>query len=136
MADVLSIALSGLTAQQRRVGVAANNIANAGVSGRVPTPDNPASTVYRPQAVSMTAILAGQEGGGVGAEVVERADPFTLVYDPADLNANAQGLVALPNVDFAAEIVDTLIARTAFKANAAVIRADRQMRDDLLDVLA
>ena len=45
-------------------------------------------------------------------------------------------MVASPNVDLANEIIQLLIARTSYAANARVIRADAQMSAALLNVTA
>jgi flagellar hook protein FlgE len=45
-------------------------------------------------------------------------------------------MVAGPNVDLANELVQLLVARYTFAANAQVIRADAQMSASLLNITA
>ncbi len=136
MADAISIALSGLTAQSIRLAASASNIANVSTSGVLPTKQSPASTVYRPLSVSYTALTTGAgQAGGVRADVTEDPDGYSAVYDPSNVHANNEGLVAAPNVDLARETVNILVAKTLFKANLSVIKAEREMLGELLDTL-
>jgi flagellar basal-body rod protein FlgC len=132
MSDVLSIALSGLVAQQTRVSVAASNIANVTTTGRVPTPADSATTVYRPQDVSLTALL----GGGVQAGVAESQNGLSLSYDPSSIYANNEGYIATPNVDLTRELVNVLESKTLFRANISVIKTQEKMNEDLLNIIA
>jgi hypothetical protein len=50
--------------------------------------------------------------------------------------AGDNGMVAGPNVDLANELVQLLVARYTFAANAQVIRADAQMSASLLNITA
>lgn len=132
MTDALSIALSGLNAQKQRVAAVASNIANATTVGRVPTTEDPATTVYKPVSVSLTALQAG----GVAAQVTESPEGHSVIYDPSSFYANAEGLVAAPNVDLAEQLVDLLVSKSLFKANAAVIKTQDELNDSLLDIIS
>ncbi len=135
MVDAISIAISGLQAQSQRLAASANNIANVSTTGRVPTQDNPSSTVYRPLQVSYQALTAGGEPGGVAAQVSEVNDPYTVIYDPSNSYANSEGLIAAPNVDLVEEAVNVLISKTLYKANISVIKTQEEMFDEALDIL-
>ncbi|HEX2752209.1 MAG TPA: flagellar basal body rod C-terminal domain-containing protein [Alphaproteobacteria bacterium] len=134
MTDVLSIALSGLNAQKQRLDATASNVANATTTGKVPGTDSsaPASTVYKPLNVSLTAL----EGGGVAATTTADENGYSIVYDPSSPFANSDGEVAAPNVDFIKEMVSLLETKAAFKANLAVIRTQDDMTGELLDTIA
>ncbi len=129
MTDALSIALSGLMAQDQRLSATASNIANATTTGAVPTPQSPATTVYKPLNVSYTSLA----DGGVIANVTPDQNGYSTVYDPSNAYANSQGLVAAPNVDLSQEIVNLIETKTLFKANVAVIKTQDKMLGDLLD---
>ena len=43
---------------------------------------------------------------------------YSAGYDPSAPLANAQGLVAVPNVDLATAVVDQIMALQSYKANA------------------
>ena len=135
MSNVLSIALSGLNAQNTRLAASANNIANASTVGAVPTASG-TSTVYRPLSVSYTALTAGTNtGGGVSAHVTEDADGYTVIFDPSSPFADSEGLIAAPNVDLAREAVNILESKLLFKANLSVIKIQKEMMGELLDTL-
>lgn len=136
MLDAVSIALSGLNAQQKRLAATASNIANVSTSGAIPAghPSAPASTaglspVYQPLSVHMTSLA----GGGVRADMSADPKGYSLMYDPSHPAANSEGLIAAPNVDLTREIVGTLEIKAAYKANLAVIKAQDEMLGALLD---
>lgn len=110
MTDALSIALSGLMAQNQTLSATASNIANVTTTGALPTPQSPASTVYKPLNVNYTTLT----DGGVIANVTPNA---------------------APNVDLAQQIVNLIETKTAYKANVDVIKAQDEMMGDLLNTI-
>lgn len=136
MVDAVSIAVSGLRAQGTRLAVSANNIANISTSGRLPTGQNPVSTVYRPLSVSFTALTAGQQPAGLEARVVEEADGYSAAFDPTSVYANEEGLIAVPNVDLVEETANILLAKNAYQAIAKTIQVEKDLTKELLDAIA
>jgi len=129
MISSYSIALSGLNASSTRLGVAANNIANAQTTGAA---DNP-SSAYQPQEVVQQS--AGESGGVTVS--IRNTDPATIpAYVPTDANANADRLVALPNVSLENEMVTMITAKASYKANLSVIQTQSDMDKALLDIKA
>ncbi len=126
---ILSTALSGMLAAARRVGVAAENTANAvNVSRLKPRDDDPPA--FEPLLVAQSA----RPGGGVKAEL-RRVDPASVtVPDNLSPLADANGLVNLPNVDLGQQRIDTLSAQRSFEANLKVIQAAQEMQDTLLNL--
>jgi flagellar basal-body rod protein FlgC len=136
MVDAISIALSGLVAQATKLAVSANNIANANTTGILPTAASPVSTVYRPLNVSFIALNAGaNNAAGVKAVVTEDANGFTPVFDPSSPFANTDGLVAAPDIDLTNEIVNVLESKLFYKADASVIKVQKEMIEDLLKIV-
>lgn len=131
MVDAISIASSGLMALDQGLSATANNIANADTTGALPTAQSPASTVYKPLTVNYTT----QTGGGVNAQVSANQS-YSPAYDPNNAYANAQGLVAAPNVDLSQQIVNLIETKVSYKADVAVIKAQKEMTDDLLNTIA
>ena len=134
MSITSSIAVSGMAAATLRLQVSANNVANAASSGT-----RPASTVgasvpgpYVPGRVDQV----DRAGGGASATVSAVSPGSVPMYDPTAPYADSHGMVASPNVDLASEIVQQLMARVSFAANAQVIRADSKMMASLLDITA
>jgi len=138
MTDAVSIALSGLRAQQTRLAAGASNIANASTTGTVPaaSPSAPASTVastvYKPLSVNLTSLATG----GVRADVSADPKGYSLIYDPSSPYANSEGMIAAPNVDLTREIVNLLEIKNSYKANLAVLKTQDEMLGELLDTRA
>lgn len=130
MNGAISSALSGLAAATKRVAAAASNIANIGTTGSL---EPGGRAPYTPLDVQLTSQAAGGAlPGGVSASFVPR-DPASIpVYDPNSPFANAEGLVATPNVDLAVEAVNLKAAEIAYKANLASIKTADAMTDELL----
>ena len=127
MSIASTIAVSGLNVASLRLQVAASNVANARSNGPLPGTSNPENfpSAYSPLRVNQVDSL----GGATSATVTEVSPPTVAAFDADD-----RGMVASPNVDLADELVQVLLARFNYKANALVIRADAQMSATLLDI--
>lgn len=140
LTPALSNALSGLNAQKLRLSATASNVANVSTGGAVPGSAEAAagaSTVYRPLTVNITSqTLPDGQGAGVSAYVTERENGFSLSYDPSAPGANAEGFVAVPNVDLAQEAVNLIETKALFKANAAVIKVQDEMLGSFMDIVS
>lgn len=121
--NAISIALSGLGASMKRIGAAASNLANMGSVGSI-EPGGP-----RPYE-ALTTVQSTDSQGGVRADVVPKRDPFVPAYDPSSPHANAQGVVGLPNVDLAEELVQMKLAEVTYKANIKALQAVGRMADE------
>jgi flagellar basal-body rod protein FlgC len=136
----LSSALSGLNAQSLRLKATASNVANVSTGGAVPGSAEAAAgapVVYRPLRVEMTSGVGADGGGyGVSASITEKQNSFSFSHNPDAPGADAVGMVAVPNVDLATEMVNLLDSKNLFKANAAVIRSASEMSGELLDILS
>ena len=134
MSIASTIAVSGLNVASLRLQVAANNIANSLSDGPLPGAANPDNVppAYTPLRVNQTDLA----GGGTSATVSSVSPATVSTFDPTASFANVDGFVASPNVDLANEMIQLLIARYTFAANAQVIRADAQMSAALLNITA
>jgi flagellar basal-body rod protein FlgC len=131
MNDPISIALSGLTAASTRLCGAANNIANElDTSPLAPTPSQPPA--YRP----VETVQKEAPGGGTIASFQAITPASRTIYAPGSPFADANGLVAQPNVDDAQEITQALIAKEAYAANLAVMKTAQSMDKSTLDIFA
>ena len=126
-----SIAVSALRAQQSRMRIIAENLANANSTSKVKGGDP-----YRRQAPVFQATTVA--GGGKGVKMT-RAEPdrapFNSTYDPGNPSADATGYVKTPNVDPLIEAMDMRDAQRAYEANLNVIEAARAMDQRTLDIL-
>lgn len=137
--DLLSgiAATSGaLNAQRTRLDFIAQNIANA------QTTRGPDGRPFQRQIVSFESELvrAGSGIGGSGLSTVRVADvrpdptPGQRIRDPGHPDADAQGMVTLPNVNLAYEMVDLITASRAYEANLSVAKNSRQMALKTLEI--
>ncbi|WP_333590946.1 flagellar basal body rod protein FlgC [Brevundimonas sp.] len=126
----MAAAASALRAQQSRMRVIAENIANA---------ESTASTAggqpYRRQTPVFQAREINGATGVVLAEVRPDMSDFRSEYDPTHPAANAEGYVTRPNVDTLIEAMDMREAQRAYEANLNVIETARAMEMRTLDLL-
>lgn len=125
MVDAISTSLSALSAATRKTSVAASNIANAGSVGTPGGGDGNAA--YTPQDV----INVTNGIGGVLTRVQNRDPAHVLAYDPDAPQADADGYIAVPNVDLVNEVITIKTAEIAYRASAKVIGVANRMQEDL-----
>jgi flagellar basal-body rod protein FlgC len=128
----LTVAASGLHAQNARMTVIAENLANADSTGKTPGADP-----YRRQVPTFETVFDSALGADkvqVG-RVVEDQAPFQRRFDPSNPAADATGYVKYPNVDPEIEAMDMREAQRSYEANLNVISATRQMEGQTLDIL-
>jgi flagellar basal-body rod protein FlgC len=126
----MAIAASALQAQQSRMRVIAENIANADSVSSTPggDPYRRQSPIFQPKAV--------QGGTGVVMKGVQTDQtPFRTEYSPGNPAADAKGYVKMPNVDPLTEALDMREAQRAYEANLNVIETARSMQSRTLDLL-
>ena len=120
---IFQIAGSAMAAQSQRMNTTASNLANAdSVSG-------PDGQPYRAkQVVFEMAPANGQGIGGVRvARVVEDPSPLRMQHDPKNPLANADGYVAMPNVNVVEEMVNMISASRSYQANVEVLNTAKTM---------
>ncbi|WP_253189275.1 flagellar basal body rod protein FlgC [Brevundimonas sp. LM2] len=128
--SAMAVAASALTAQQSRMRVIAENIANAESTARTA-----GGQPYRRQ---IPVFEARQIDGATGvslAEVRPDQSDFRREYDPTHPAADADGYVLRPNVDTLIESMDMREAQRAYEANLNVIETARTMDSRTLDIL-
>lgn len=143
--DAIDVSGSGLSAERLRMDVVAENLANAQTTrGADGGPYRRKGVVLREAGGSFGAVLAGAVGPsrGVGdpagvqvAGVVEDPAPARRVYDPGHPDADAQGYVAMPNVDSVTEMVDLISASRAYEALVTAMTTAKGMFSKTLDLL-
>jgi flagellar basal-body rod protein FlgC len=125
-----SIAASALRAQQARMRIIAENLANADSTSKTKGGDP-----YRRQIpVFQPTNVAGAKGVAMARVEPDKTD-FKTVYQPGNPAADAQGYVKEPNVDPLIEALDMKEAQRAYEANLNVIETVRSMDNRTLDLL-
>ena len=137
LTSAIAASASGLSAERTRMEVAISNLANA--ESTRSTSGGP----YRRRDVVLAADTTSpfegtlEAAGATGvrvAAVVEDQTAFTRRYEPSHPDADAEGFVALPNIDPAVEMVDMLSAARAYQANLTAINLVRDMLQRALDL--
>jgi flagellar basal-body rod protein FlgC len=137
----LEISASALTAERLRMDVVAENLANAQTTrGADGQPYRRKEVILQERAgsfgASLSAAMDKSSGAGVQvAAVVEDQTPLKRVYDPGHPDADADGYVAMPNVDTVTEMVDLIGAQRAYEANVTAMQAAKQMFGRTLELL-
>ncbi len=145
----LDVSASGLSAERLRMDVTAENLANA------QTTRGPNGGPYRRKEVVLqtarpdgfqTALASAvggvpgsggsQQSGGVQvAGIAEDPGAPRMIYDPGHPDANAQGYVAMPNVNPVTEMVDLISASRAYEANVTAMQTAKAMFTKTFDLL-
>jgi flagellar basal-body rod protein FlgC len=122
---------SALNAERIRLDVISQNIANANT-----TRAENGQPYQRQQVVFETLLRQQDQAEGPNdlqprtvqvAHVRTDARPPRLMYNPGHPDANAQGMVAMPDINIHEEMADLISASRSFEANLAVVRTARSM---------
>ncbi len=139
----MRISASGMSAQRARMDIVAENIANA-ESTRTPEggPYRRREIVFQavPERTGFDDIFRSsfQHPGTHKvrvAGVVRDPRPFREVYNPSHPDADANGMVKMPNVNTIEEMVDMQSAARSFEANVTVMEAAKRMFLKSLELL-
>jgi len=122
--DIFAISGSALKAQNQRMKVIAENIANANT-----TSSAPGLKPYQRQIITFKKEFDKALGAykvKVDGVRVDNSD-FIKKFDPSHPAADAQGYVLQPNVNTLVETIDMNEANRSYQANLDVIAASRTM---------
>ncbi len=132
--SAMNVAATGMTAQQLRMDVIAENIANASTTR---TQDG---TAYRRKQVVFTEknttsfdnILNGymdhyKPNGVKVTQIVEDQSDLRLVYEPDNPDANEDGYVEYPNVDTVTEMTNLIDSSRAYEASVTSFNAAKSI---------
>ena len=149
----INIVGSGLTAQQTRLDIVAENVTNSqttrvengegayrrkmvvfqAVSGK----DSFREAMSRAAAVGKPVSNAGvnpNAGGVLVTDILEDDSPMKIVYDPTHPDADEEGYVELPNVDMVKEIADAMAASRAFASNVTAFNTLKSVISSGLEI--
>jgi len=153
--SALRISASGMRAQRIKQGVITSNLANVETTrtpeggpykrsfvvfeadgrnsmtgfreekGLRTSATHPNHSVFPAKRYSLYDLESGQ--GVKVAEIRKDSREARLRYDPSHPDANAEGYVALPNINVIEEMTDMINATRAYEANATAFNATKQM---------
>jgi flagellar basal-body rod protein FlgC len=120
---------AALQAEQTRLDVISENIANANTSHGVD------GKPYQRQVVMFESALqqAMNTDGSAAtpalkvASIQKDSRPPIQIYSPGNPDADAKGMISMPNIDIHEEMADLISASRTFEANLAVVKNSRSM---------
>jgi flagellar basal-body rod protein FlgC len=156
----LNISSAGLSAQRRRMNVIAENLANAETTrtegggpyrrkivqlkaksaqlfaGMLRQSSPPLATTQAGHISTGTPAWGNDASNAAVVDTSEALDPAPskMIYDPGNPDADANGYVAMPNVNIVTEMVNMISASRAFEANTVAVNAAKNMAKDSLEI--
>jgi flagellar basal-body rod protein FlgC len=136
LSAAVSASASALSAERTRIEVAISNLANAeSTRSANGEPYRRRDVVLTSDPVNFQGALGEASAMGVKvAGIVADQSEFRRRYEPSHPDADAEGFVALPNVDQPQEMVDMLSAARAYQANLTAISLIKDMVQKSLEL--
>lgn len=141
--SAMNVSATGMTAQQMRMDIIAENIANAN------TTRTEKGEAYRRKNVvfqekdttSFDHILSGymshyQPNGVKVTKIVEDPSDLRLVYEPDNPDANEDGYVEYPNVDTVTEMTNLIDASRSYEASVTAFNAAKGIASKGLELFS
>jgi len=135
--DLLSsmrISASGLAAQDIRMNTISSNIANAETPGYKRKDPVFQANTDREHFGEILKDRMDEHAQGVLVTEVAESDAVRMQYSPRHPQANAEGYVAMPDVNVVQETANMLAATRAYEANITAINAAKAMALKALDI--
>lgn len=129
----IDVTSSALAAQRMRLDIVAQNIANA------QTTRTPEGGAYRRKIVTFESVMTHHAGEPAlpavrVSGITDDNTPGQKVYNPQHPDAGPDGLVQMPNVNLAYEMVDLITATRTYEANLSVMKQARRMAENTLQI--
>ncbi len=141
MADIFSIAGSGMSAQTVRLNTVSSNIANAdSVTSSVGQTYRAREPVFR---AVQQAVMTGNGSGSLEnlgpeaasvqvAGIIESKAPLQMKYEPSNPYADKNGYVSYPNVNVVEEMANMISASRSFQTNVDVMNTAKTLMQKTL----
>lgn len=139
----MRVSSSGLDAQTKRMNTISSNIANAETTHGV----GPGKGPYRKKDPVFTAQVDRESFGEIlqnamdenvqgvqVVDIVEDEKPPRMMYNPHHPDANADGYVAMPNVNPVEEMANMISAQRSYEANVTAMGAAKAMAQKALEI--
>lgn len=137
----MRVSATGLDAQTKRMNTISSNIANAettrtdeGGPYRRKDPLLAAHTDRESFGEILDNALDENVQGVMVEEIVQDTRPPRMVYNPSHPDANAEGYVAMPNVNTVEEMANMISAQRSYEANVTAMGAAKQMAMKALEI--
>ncbi len=139
--DAIHSSGSGLTAQRIRMNLISSNLANAQTTKTIdggPYKRKLAVFETKPIEQNFSKILQQEVERNPSqvkvSEIVDDKRQPILKYDPMHPDANADGFVAMPNINVIEEMTDMLSASRSYEANVTAITTTKAMVQKALEI--
>lgn len=137
----MRVSASGLEAQTRRMNTISSNIANAettkteeGGPYRRKDPVFVATTDRESFGEILQNELDEQVQGVLVEDIHQDERPPRMVFNPSHPDSNADGYVAMPNVNPVEETANMISTQRSYEANATAMGAAKQMVQKALEI--
>src|SRR6185437_983850 len=131
----MRVSATGLDAQTKRMNTISSNVANAETVGYKRKDPLMAATTDRE---SFGEILDNQLDENVQGvqvqDIVEDTRGPRMVYNPNHPQANAEGYVAMPNVNPVEEMANMISAQRSYEADVTAMNSAKQMAQKALEI--
>lgn len=131
----MRVSATGLDAETKRMNTISSNVANAETVGYKRKDPLMAATTDRE---SFGEILDNQLDENVQGvqvqDIVEDPRGPRMVYNPTHPQANAEGYVAMPNVNPVEEMANMISAQRSYEANVTAMNSAKSMASKALEI--
>ncbi|WP_053332502.1 flagellar basal body rod protein FlgC [Candidatus Jidaibacter acanthamoebae] len=132
LSSAIAISAAGMRAQNERLKIITQNIANSEVTGA-----NPNEDPYRRKQIIFKNVY--NDNLKAVTVKVDRITPdksdFILKYEPNHPAADANGYVKYPNINNVIESVDAKEAQRTFEANLSAMEIARANQSKIIDLM-
>jgi flagellar basal-body rod protein FlgC len=131
----MRVSATGLDAQMKRMNTISSNIANAETANYRRKDPVVAAQTDREEFGEILANEMDENVQGVQVtEISEDTRPMRLVYNPGHPQANAEGYVAMPNVNPVEEMANMISAQRSYESNVTAMGAAKSMASKALEI--
>ncbi len=138
----LDVSASGMAAERTRMNLISSNIANSNSTRtKEGGPYKRKDAVFAAVSANTGVNNPFNRDGSMSIkkvevkEIIEDQSAPRMQYDPTHPDADANGQVAMPNVNVVEEMVDMVSASRAYEANVTAAQAAKSMAIKTLDIL-
>lgn len=128
----MEVSASGLSVERTRMTVSASNLANARTTRAI------GGGPYRRRDVVVQSVAVPGAAAGVAGVAVQQlkadANPPRMEHDPGHPDADANGMVAYPNINPVEEMVDMITASRAYEAGVTAMSTAVSMVERALGI--
>jgi flagellar basal-body rod protein FlgC len=138
--SALQISSSGLKANRTWINVLSSNLANVNTTKTAEgVPYSRKTVIYEAEsgdgfADELNAAMGEGASKVQVADIVPDKRDFRQVYDPGHPDADANGIVLMPNINPVEEMANLLNASRSYEANLAALQTAKQLAIKTMDI--